>query len=118
MTAVPVPPRPAGADVWPVPHPERRLAAVARPDGTVVVVDAVCPHNGGPLDKGTVRDGRLVCPWHWYAFDLGDGRCATAREAPLAVFEPAEVDGVLWVDVPAKRRESFAQMLRRHAAGG
>jgi nitrite reductase/ring-hydroxylating ferredoxin subunit len=35
---------------------------------------AVCAHAGGPLDKGTVVDGCLQCPWHASRFRLADGR--------------------------------------------
>lgn len=33
----------------------------------VVVWDAVCPHQGGPLDGPCRQDDRLVCPWHGLA---------------------------------------------------
>ncbi|QHM96160.1 FAD-dependent oxidoreductase [Kosakonia sacchari] len=32
-----------------------------------------CPHAGGPLEKGAVCDGKLVCPWHKAAFDITNG---------------------------------------------
>ncbi len=32
-----------------------------------------CPHAGGPLEKGAVCDGKLVCPWHKAAFDISNG---------------------------------------------
>jgi nitrite reductase/ring-hydroxylating ferredoxin subunit/uncharacterized membrane protein len=34
---------------------------------------AVCAHAGGPLDKGTVVDGCVECPWHGSRFRLEDG---------------------------------------------
>ncbi len=34
-----------------------------------------CPHRNYPLSEGRVEDGRLVCPYHGWAF-LGDGACA------------------------------------------
>lgn len=41
----------------------RELVA-CRIDGTSIVASHACPHLGGPLSLGKVRDGRLVCPWH------------------------------------------------------
>lgn len=42
----------------------RRFVVLAVPDG-LRVVDAVCPHNRGPLEQGWGRDDRtLVYPWH------------------------------------------------------
>lgn len=32
-----------------------------------------CPHAGGPLEKGAICDGKLVCPWHKAAFDITNG---------------------------------------------
>jgi nitrite reductase (NADH) small subunit len=37
-----------------------------------------CPHKGGPLAEGLVRDGFVTCPWHWYSYELATGRCRTA----------------------------------------
>jgi nitrite reductase/ring-hydroxylating ferredoxin subunit/uncharacterized membrane protein len=34
---------------------------------------AVCPHAGGPLDKGAVVDGCVECPWHGSRFRIDDG---------------------------------------------
>jgi nitrite reductase/ring-hydroxylating ferredoxin subunit len=117
VSLVEVPDGPPGATVWPVPHDDRPLVAVAGPAG-VVVVDARCPHKGGPLGDGTVRDGTLVCPWHWYAFDLATGECTTAVADRLAVFPVVERDGRRVAEVPPEVRESWADRLRRHAVQG
>ncbi len=42
-------------------------------DERVYAVDNRCPHMGFPLDRGTVRDGILVCHWHHARFDLESG---------------------------------------------
>ena len=47
--------------------------AVVRIGDTVHAMHAVCAHAGGPLDKGTVVDGCLECPWHASRFRLDDG---------------------------------------------
>ena len=52
------------------------LFCVARVDGELVVMDNVCPHRGGPLGQGIVEQGRIVCPWHAWAFDAKTG-CAS-----------------------------------------
>jgi nitrite reductase/ring-hydroxylating ferredoxin subunit len=46
---------------------------LARIGDTVHAMHAVCAHAGGPLDKGTVVDGCLQCPWHASRFRLADG---------------------------------------------
>ncbi len=40
---------------------------------SVTALHAVCAHAGGPLDKGTVVDGCVECPWHGSRFRLADG---------------------------------------------
>jgi len=50
-----------------------RPLCVANVNGTIAVLDGVCPHEGGPLGEGIVEDGRVVCPWHAYAFDPRSG---------------------------------------------
>lgn len=47
---------------------------VVRIGDTVHAMHAVCAHAGGPLDKGTVVDDCLECPWHASRFRLTDGR--------------------------------------------
>ena len=44
-----------------------------RCDGVVRAFGARCPHYDGPLAKGLLHDGRLVCPWHQGTFDAGTG---------------------------------------------
>ena len=34
---------------------------------------ATCSHAGGPLDRGTLVDGCVQCPWHGSRFRLADG---------------------------------------------
>ncbi len=40
---------------------------------TVHALHATCAHAGGPLEKGTVVDGCLQCPWHGARYRLADG---------------------------------------------
>jgi nitrite reductase/ring-hydroxylating ferredoxin subunit len=35
-----------------------------------------CPHQGAKLDHAQCEDGKIVCPWHHYGFDLKTGRGA------------------------------------------
>lgn len=43
-------------------------------EGTVYALDNACPHAGGPLGEGRLRDGGVVeCPWHGWRFDVRTG---------------------------------------------
>ena len=58
----------------------------------VAAADARCWHMGADLGGGTVRDGRVVCPFHGWGFDAA-GRCAAHPGARLATYAAAEVEG-------------------------
>jgi len=42
--------------------------------GRPFAIDNRCPHAGGSLSGGTVKNGSVVCPWHQWAFDLQTGQ--------------------------------------------
>ena len=68
----------------------RQLAVFHLRAGALRVVDAVCPHKGGPIADGQT-DGRVVlCPLHLTAFDLQTG-CAVGAAYSLTTY-PAHVD--------------------------
>jgi nitrite reductase (NADH) small subunit len=64
-----------------------KTLCVANVGGSICVMDGVCPHEGGPLGEGTIEDGRVVCPWHGYAFDVHTGEAQDAPELRDTVFE-------------------------------
>ena len=35
-----------------------------------------CPHQGAKLNNAVCEEGKIVCPWHHYGFDLKTGRGA------------------------------------------
>jgi len=74
-----------------------RALCVAHANGTVAVLDGVCPHEGGPLGEGIVEEGRVVCPWHAYAWDLRTGVSEQDPDLKAEVFEAKVEDGELRV---------------------
>lgn len=118
MTLVPLG-RADGRDAWVVRSDDGRSFAVFPLEDGLRVTDAVCPHNQGPMEQGWVRDGRLiVCPWHWYRFDLDTGECETTALYRLGTYPVVERDGVWFAEVgepPAVL--SWAERLRFHARG-
>ncbi len=110
--------QPAGRGSWVIQHGGRDFA-VFLVGGRCYVTDARCPHNGGPLQEGWIRGGReLVCPWHWYRYDLESGACRTARRYRLGCYPVAERDGELYADLPEPEQPtSWSDRLRAHARG-
>jgi nitrite reductase (NADH) small subunit len=106
---------PAGRDRWTATYDDRRYLVIVH-NGELIVTDAECPHKRGVLMEGLVRDGMLVCPSHWYAFDLATGECRNASEVSLRRYRVVEADGELFAEVPAIPQLSWAERLRAHAA--
>ena len=72
--------------------------------GAVCVADAYCPHLGshlGPKTGGSVRNGRLVCPFHGFEYDV-KGHCVATPNAPapsnakLKRFETQVINGLVF----------------------
>ncbi|MGH7903047.1 MAG: Rieske 2Fe-2S domain-containing protein [Candidatus Dormibacteraceae bacterium] len=64
---------------------------VARVEGRLHAIGAVCSHAGGPLDEGTLAGTTVTCPWHGSRFCVLDGRVeggpATFAQPSLQVRE-------------------------------
>lgn len=80
------------------------IVAFCDESGNICVAEAYCPHLGSDLSPaagGRVREGRLVCPFHGYAFDA-TGACVATPYAPpprytsLRVFETQEIQGMIF----------------------
>jgi nitrite reductase/ring-hydroxylating ferredoxin subunit len=61
-------------------------------DGELIVHGTECPHLLGPLDETEIVDGKIVCPWHGYAFDVRRGRSCDGRGLSLAKAPAVEID--------------------------
>jgi nitrite reductase (NADH) small subunit len=72
-----------------------RALCVANLDGAICVLDGTCPHEGGPLGEGEIEGGRVVCPWHGYAFDLHTGAAEDDPALKAEIFESKVEDGEL-----------------------
>lgn len=76
---------PAKGEVCEVVAGDKTLC-VANIGGLIRAVDNVCPHRQGPLGQGIVEHGKVVCPWHGWAFDLETGVSAHSAAATVEVY--------------------------------
>jgi nitrite reductase/ring-hydroxylating ferredoxin subunit len=47
---------------------------LAKVKARVFAMDAVCSHEGGPLEEGTLQGYELKCPWHYAIFDIRNAK--------------------------------------------
>jgi nitrite reductase/ring-hydroxylating ferredoxin subunit len=57
-----------------VDHQGNKIAIIKR-FGKIYALDNICPHLGGSLGRGTLKDNCVICPLHHWAFDLATGKC-------------------------------------------
>jgi nitrite reductase (NADH) small subunit len=95
-----------------------RRIGVFRVGEEVFAVQAVCPHQAGPVGQGgifprlcaKVENERLVewldhtrptvaCPWHGWEFDLRSGACLADPKRGLVRYEAVARDGDVFVTV-------------------
>ena len=71
--------------------------AIFNDGGHFAAIGHRCAHQNGPLGEGRIIDGRVVCPWHGYEYDLRDG-CAPAPYTERVPTYPLRVEnGVVFV---------------------
>jgi nitrite reductase (NADH) small subunit len=69
-----------------------RIIALFQVDGRFYALDGICPHQGGPLGRGTVCGGIVTCPWHGWQFDVVTGQHQANRSLQQPGF-PVKVEG-------------------------
>lgn len=112
---------------WVVVGDDGVYVGLYRADGQLHAFENVCPHQGGPVCRGSVfprvtakvePDGRvvdefqtdrphIVCPWHGWEFELPSGLCTADERWRLRRLEIHERDGRLYASVPDRKAESF-----------
>ena len=60
--------------------------------GGIYALSETCPHRGGPLHLGRVRNGIVQCPWHLWQFDLASG-CSPVNPVSRVPSYPVRVEG-------------------------
>lgn len=66
---------------------DETIVALYNVDGDFFALDGICPHNGGPLGKGTLDGCIVTCPWHGWQFDVKNGQCQLTATIQQPGFE-------------------------------
>ncbi|MEE8519665.1 MAG: Rieske 2Fe-2S domain-containing protein [Dehalococcoidia bacterium] len=67
--------------------------------GRYYALSTTCTHADGPLDRGRLAGGQIVCPWHGGRFNVKDGQPVSGPPMePLKQYEVVVRDGHILVD--------------------
>ncbi len=67
-----------------------KVICVANVNGEICAMENICLHMGGPLGEGVVEGGKVICPWHGWAYDPKTGQ-AGPPGAKVAVY-PVKIE--------------------------
>jgi nitrite reductase/ring-hydroxylating ferredoxin subunit len=78
-----------------------RKIALTRIGGEVFAMRDACPHKAGPLSDGRVSAarGELICPWHFFRFDVRTGASITNPELVNETYPARVDDGNVYVSI-------------------
>jgi ferredoxin-NADP reductase/nitrite reductase/ring-hydroxylating ferredoxin subunit len=101
-------------------EPEGKPIVLSLVNGKVYAMDAVCSHEGGPLEEGTLEGYNLTCPWHYAIFDVRNAKVsdqtvwATDLNSYAVQVEEATEDILINLDTSVA--ESSEQQLQKPSA--
>ncbi len=75
-----------------------KLICVANVNNEISAMENVCLHRGGPLGQGVIEGGKVICPWHGWAWDPKTGE-AGLPGAKIAVYPVKMENGDVMVEI-------------------
>jgi nitrite reductase/ring-hydroxylating ferredoxin subunit len=84
-----------------------KIALVKR-FGKIYALDNTCPHLGGSLGRGTLKDNSVICPMHHWTYDLSTGKCINGvPDEKVSTYETKVENGKIWSNCPAQKVNNF-----------
>ena len=81
-----------------------KRVCIAKNKGKWHAFDARCPHAGGPFADGYFDEaGKVICPWHRFAFDPVSGQCESGGGYYIDTYPIREREGRLWIRFKKKK---------------
>jgi nitrite reductase (NADH) small subunit len=68
-------------------------------NGVYSAIDNVCLHRGGPLGQGMIEGGKVVCPWHGWAWDPKTGAAEQSSNTKVAVYTLRIENGDVMIEI-------------------
>ena len=81
-------------------------------NGKVYAIDAICSHEGGPLEEGTLDGYEIECPWHGSKFDVRTGEVRNPpADIPQVAYEvKVDNDKILIKEEPKSEGQQQASI--------
>jgi nitrite reductase (NADH) small subunit len=76
-----------------------KTICVANVNGAYSAMDNICLHRGGPLGQGMIAGGKLICPWHSWAWDPKTGEASHNSSVKVAVYPMKIENGDVLVEI-------------------
>lgn len=70
--------------------------------GEYFAIDDACPHQGASLGEGLLHEGRVICPWHSWIFEVRTGRCPRETHEPVRNYPTRCSGGSVEINLPAE----------------
>jgi len=68
--------------------------------GSFFAIDDTCPHQGASLGEGLFHEGRVICPWHAWVYDVRSGQCRGVPGTAVSCYPTRCVAGAIEVELP------------------
>lgn len=68
--------------------------------GEFHAIDDTCPHRGASLGEGLLHQGRVICPWHSWIFDVRSGVCPDSPDIAVPCFRARVAGEDVEVELP------------------
>jgi nitrite reductase (NADH) small subunit len=76
-----------------------KTICIANVNGVFSAMDNVCLHRGGPLGQGMIEGGKVVCPWHGWAWDVKTGAAEQNSNMKVDVYPLKIENGDVLIDI-------------------
>lgn len=83
-----------------IPIEGRWFALFHDPEAGFFATDDACPHQGASLGEGTYHEGRVICPWHGWVFDVRTGECVRVPRISLACYATRRAGDAIEIELP------------------
>src|SRR5688572_15464709 len=91
-------------------EPQGKPIILVMVGGKIYAMDAVCSHEGGPLEDGTLEGHELKCPWHYAVFDVRNAKVSDKtvwatdlKSYPVKIEDTGEI--MVNLEAPAVKKE-------------